>query len=77
MDLRALKPADLAPVDEFHVRGRKATEELARLSKVQPGETVLDVGCGLADLRAIWPPRSAARSPVSTSRTTTAGPGTC
>jgi ubiquinone/menaquinone biosynthesis C-methylase UbiE len=46
-DVHALKPADLAPVDEFHVRGREATEELARLSGVRRGKTVLDVGSGL------------------------------
>ena len=38
---------DLVPVDEFHVRGRKATEELARSIGPQQGMRVLDVGCGL------------------------------
>src|SRR3954463_8268659 len=28
----ALTPADLAPVDEFHIRGKEATRELARLA---------------------------------------------
>lgn len=42
-----LEPADLAPVDEFHIRGREATIELARRASIQPGERVLDVGCGL------------------------------
>ncbi len=46
-DIHALTPADLAPVDEFHVRGREASEELARLCGVRRGKTVLDVGCGL------------------------------
>lgn len=42
-----LAPADLAPVDEFHLRGREATLELARLAQLAPGMRVLDVGCGL------------------------------
>jgi ubiquinone/menaquinone biosynthesis C-methylase UbiE len=39
--------ADLAPVDEFHLRGREATVELAQRAQLQPGQRVLDVGCGL------------------------------
>ncbi len=46
-DLAHLSPADLAPVDQFHVRGKEATVELARLAALRPGERVLDVGCGL------------------------------
>jgi len=46
-DLARLKPEDLAPVDEFHVRGREATVELARRAALKPGSHVLDVGCGL------------------------------
>jgi len=46
-DLAQLTPLDLAPVDEFHVRGRQATIELANLASLEPGERVLDVGCGL------------------------------
>jgi len=46
-DLAALDPAELAPVDEFHVRGRVATAELVRLAEPQEGDRVLDVGCGL------------------------------
>lgn len=46
-DLARLEPADLAPVDEFHVRGREATVELARRAAIKPGSHVLDVGCGL------------------------------
>ncbi|HEX8976683.1 MAG TPA: methyltransferase domain-containing protein [Solirubrobacteraceae bacterium] len=42
-----LSPDDLAPVDEFHVRGREATEELAELAGLVGGQRVLDVGCGL------------------------------
>jgi ubiquinone/menaquinone biosynthesis C-methylase UbiE len=37
----------LAPVDEFHVRGREATLELARAASLATSDRVLDVGCGL------------------------------
>jgi SAM-dependent methyltransferase len=46
-DLDALTIADLAPVDEFHVRGRAATQELADLAEVRADWRVLDVGSGL------------------------------
>jgi MPBQ/MSBQ methyltransferase len=46
-DIARLTPADLAPVDEFHVRGRAATVELASSLAPQRGLRVLDVGCGL------------------------------
>lgn len=46
-DPQRLKPADLAPVDEFHVRGREATVELAAKAGLAPGLRVIDVGCGL------------------------------
>jgi ubiquinone/menaquinone biosynthesis C-methylase UbiE len=42
-----LAPEDLAPIDEFHIRGRKATLELARRIGLDDGMQVLDVGCGL------------------------------
>jgi SAM-dependent methyltransferase len=42
-----LAPADLAPVDEFHVRGREATVELAQRGSVERGARVIDVGSGL------------------------------
>ncbi len=43
----ALAPEDLAPVEEFHVRGREATTELAELTELHPALEVLDVGCGI------------------------------
>jgi ubiquinone/menaquinone biosynthesis C-methylase UbiE len=46
-DLDRLTPADLAPVDQFHIRGREATVELAGRAALRPGMRVLDVGCGL------------------------------
>lgn len=46
-DLNNLKPMDLAPLDEFHVRGRKATIELACDAGLGPDMHVLDVGSGV------------------------------
>ena len=46
-DTNTLTPVDLAPVDEFHTRGRHATMELATLAQLTPGLSILDVGCGL------------------------------
>lgn len=46
-DINNLNPSDLAPVDEFHIRGREATVELADVAGVTPGLSVLDVGSGL------------------------------
>jgi ubiquinone/menaquinone biosynthesis C-methylase UbiE len=39
--------ADLASVDEFHIRGRKATLELASRMELGSGSRVLDLGSGL------------------------------
>ena len=38
---------DLAPLDEFHSRRRKATEELARMLAPVASDRILDVGSGL------------------------------
>jgi ubiquinone/menaquinone biosynthesis C-methylase UbiE len=38
---------DLAPIDEFHTRGREATANLASLLNLQPNFHVLDVGAGI------------------------------
>jgi sarcosine/dimethylglycine N-methyltransferase len=46
-DVTQPAPADLAPVDEFHIRGRDATVELANRAALKPGQRVLDVGSGL------------------------------
>jgi len=43
----ALGVEDTAPIDEFHVRGREATESLLAQLHLSPGERVLDCGCGL------------------------------
>jgi len=44
---RTPEPADLAPVDEFHNRGRAATVELAALAGFDRAEEIIDIGCGL------------------------------
>jgi SAM-dependent methyltransferase len=46
-DVDRLSLEDLAPVDEFHVRGRPATLELAGALGLAPGMRVLDVGSGI------------------------------
>lgn len=46
-DANRLTPEDLAPIDEFHIRGRTATLELARAANVDSSKRVLDVGSGV------------------------------
>ena len=46
-DLDALRLDDLAPVDEFHTRGKESTIEIANLAQLKSHHRVLDVGCGL------------------------------
>ncbi|HFD81257.1 MAG TPA: class I SAM-dependent methyltransferase [Gammaproteobacteria bacterium] len=43
----ALRPEDLAPIEEFHIGGRKATEQLLARLSLAPEHRVLDVGCGI------------------------------
>ena len=43
----ALTIDDLAPVDEFHIGGRAATEQLFNALELTTDMNVLDVGCGL------------------------------
>ena len=45
-DIDNLKPQDLAPIDEFHIRGREATLELAGAARLDASKHVLDVGSG-------------------------------
>jgi SAM-dependent methyltransferase len=42
-----LRPVDLAPVDEFHIRGREATLEIIEALGLTAGSHVLDLGSGL------------------------------
>ena len=46
-DLEYLSCNDLAPIDHFHIRGKAASQELAKLAKVQPGLRILDIGGGI------------------------------
>ena len=46
-DPDGLTTADLAAVDEFHIRGREATMEIAEALGVGPESTLIDIGCGL------------------------------
>jgi SAM-dependent methyltransferase len=41
-----LTPADLAPIDQFHIGGQTATRSLAALARIGPTMRVLDVGGG-------------------------------
>ncbi|OZG70165.1 SAM-dependent methyltransferase [Hahella sp. CCB-MM4] len=45
--ISALSVTDLAPVDEFHIGGRAATENLLQQLGFTEQDHVLDVGCGL------------------------------
>jgi ubiquinone/menaquinone biosynthesis C-methylase UbiE len=46
-DGASLTVDDLAPVDEFHTRGRKSTLAVAGLTEINKSDFILDVGCGL------------------------------
>ena len=46
-DRASLRPADLAPVDEFHIRGRGATLEIIEALDLTADSHVLDLGSGL------------------------------
>lgn len=47
IDLDKLTPDDLAPVDEFHIGGRPATEYVVAKMSVSNSQHILDVGCGI------------------------------
>jgi 2-polyprenyl-3-methyl-5-hydroxy-6-metoxy-1,4-benzoquinol methylase len=46
-DVGPLSLDDLAPIDEFHLRGRAATAELTGALRLSSGMRVLDVGSGV------------------------------
>jgi len=46
-DLSCLQPEDLAPVDEFHIGGRKATAHAIEKMSLSEDQHVLDIGCGI------------------------------
>ena len=45
--LDSLTVEDLAPIDHFHARGFPATVELADRLRVEAGDGLLDIGCGV------------------------------
>jgi len=47
IDRNALRPEDLAPVDELHIGGRKATAHAVAKMSLNEKQHVLDVGCGV------------------------------
>src|SRR6476659_3199577 len=48
-DLDHLRPADLAPLEDFHTMGRIATSQLVDMVGVAPEAEVLDAGCGICE----------------------------
>jgi len=46
-DLGQLRTEDLAALDEFHIGGLEATQELATFMELRAGMHLLDVGCGI------------------------------
>ncbi len=46
-DPNALRPEDLAPVDQFHIGGKQTTRELIERAGLHAGMHILDVGGGL------------------------------
>ncbi|MCP4403082.1 MAG: methyltransferase domain-containing protein [bacterium] len=46
-EVGSLTVDDLAPIDEFHTRGRESTLEVVELAKIKASDEILDVGCGL------------------------------
>jgi SAM-dependent methyltransferase len=44
---QTLTIAQLAPLDQFHIRGILATAELANAAELEPSARVLDLGCGI------------------------------
>jgi MPBQ/MSBQ methyltransferase len=61
-DVNRLTPEDLAPFDEFHVRGREATIELARAARLDADKYVLDVGSGIGGPHGASPRNSVVAS---------------
>jgi SAM-dependent methyltransferase len=46
-DGQTLGVTQLAPLDQFHIRGILATEDLAAAARLEPFSRVLDAGCGI------------------------------
>ena len=59
-DVDNLKPEDLAPIDEFHIRGREATIELVGVVGLGPACGSSTSAAASGDPRAASPARLAA-----------------
>lgn len=59
-----LNPDELAPVDQFHIRGKEATLELIRLAGLQAEMEVLGVGGGLGGTARLLAAEQACRVTV-------------
>ena len=46
-DGQPLTVEELAPLDQFHIRGLLATAELATAAGLEPSSRLLDIGCGI------------------------------
>ena len=46
-DMGRLELKDLETIDEFYIRGRSPTLDLAHRLSIEPGSSVLDIGSGL------------------------------
>lgn len=47
LTIETITPEDIARFDQFHIRGKEATRDMANLANFHNGMHVLDVGCGL------------------------------
>ena len=47
LDPENLTPQDLAPIEHMHTGGQEATRRAISELRVQPGDLVLDIGCGI------------------------------
>jgi SAM-dependent methyltransferase len=61
VDLDAVKPQDLKPVDEFHTGGAEATDALLSRLEITPDTRVLDIGSGLGGTARLIASRYSAR----------------
>ncbi|MGE5410913.1 MAG: class I SAM-dependent methyltransferase [Clostridiales bacterium] len=46
-DIEKISEEDLAPIEDFHIRGREATKELVEQLPIKELSKVIDIGCGI------------------------------